>query len=256
MTELDHWQDRLTMAAHTLVSAHADLRVRGYDKEPDITAAALDDIEALVRDLRAGKFGADGDAAHGRADLIEEANLYGDHTCTCPYCLHAEPVAAADGHPTATDGTATVAPHFDGDRITVDGTTYDTADKYAVLFDNDGCAFLTLYRSGGELSNTAIPVDQAEDLGAALTQGTATGQLRQEQPATTFEDIVDIELGLSPMYRAVVQTEAQEPDQLPIVIGVKAWKLLDTDQQRHRLKELLHAYVDVVQHQRDGRPIR
>ncbi|MEU3835572.1 hypothetical protein [Streptomyces microflavus] len=150
----------------------------------------------------------------------------------------------------------TTAPHFDGARITVDGTTYDTADKYVVLFDNDGCAFLTLYRDGKELSNTAIPADQAEDLGATLTQGAATGQLRQEQPATTFEDIVDLDLGLSPMYRAVIQAEAQDPDQLPIVIGVKAWQLLDPEQQAKSLKDLLHAYVDVVQHQRDGRPIR
>ncbi|MFH9293839.1 hypothetical protein [Streptomyces sp. NPDC017520] len=151
---------------------------------------------------------------------------------------------------------ATVPPHFDGAHITVDGTTYDTADKHVVLFDHDGCAFLTLYRNGQELSNTAIPADQAEDLGATLTHGAATGQLRQEQPAATFEDIVDLDLGLSPMCRAVIQAEAQDPDQLPIVIGVKAWQLLDPDQQRHSLKELLHAYVDVVQHQRDGRPIR
>ncbi|EGE43198.1 hypothetical protein GTY83_19190 [Streptomyces sp. SID4928] len=151
---------------------------------------------------------------------------------------------------------ATVPPHFDGERITVDGTTYDTVDKHVVLFDNDGCAFLTLYRDGQELTNTAIPADQAEDLGAALTHGAATGQLRQEQPAATFEDIVDLDLGLSPMYRAVIQAEAHGPDQLPIVIGVKAWQLLDREQQAKSLKDLLHAYVDVVQHQRDGRPIR
>ncbi|MEE1779435.1 hypothetical protein ACIG8S_23655 [[Kitasatospora] papulosa] len=96
MTELDHWQDRLTVAAQTLVGAHADLRVRGYDKEPNITAAALDDIEQLVRELRSKGFGADGSVDHGRTELIEEANLFGDHTCTCPYCLHAEPVPAAD----------------------------------------------------------------------------------------------------------------------------------------------------------------
>ncbi|MBO0917513.1 MULTISPECIES: hypothetical protein [Streptomyces] len=100
MSELDHWQDRLTVAAQTLVSAHADLRVRGYDKEPNITAAALDDIEDMVRELRAKGFGAEGSVGHGRAELIEEANLYGDHTCTCPYCLHAElvpPTAEALG---------------------------------------------------------------------------------------------------------------------------------------------------------------
>jgi len=96
VSELDHWMDRLTVAAHSLVGAFGDLRTRGYDKEPDISAAALDDIEQLVRDLRANGFGAEGSVAEGRAVLIEEANLYADHTCTCPYCLHAEPVGPAD----------------------------------------------------------------------------------------------------------------------------------------------------------------
>ncbi|MEU8855722.1 hypothetical protein AB0C48_13705 [Streptomyces sp. NPDC048556] len=148
------------------------------------------------------------------------------------------------------------APHFENGRIELEGTTYETADKYLVLFDDDGCAFLSLYRDGKEISSTALPVDQAEDLGAALTQGTATGRLRQERPATTFEDIVDLDAGASPMYRAVVQAEQQDPDQFPIVIGAKAWALLDIDQQRESFNELLQAYVDVVQHQRDGRPIR
>lgn len=150
----------------------------------------------------------------------------------------------------------TAEPHFENGRITVEGTTYETADKYVVLFDNDGCAFLSLYRDGEEISSTALPVDQAEALGAALTQGSATGRLRKELPATSFEDIVDVDAGVSPMYRAVIQAEQRNPDEFPIVIGVKAWKLLDPDQQRESLNELLHAYVDVVQHQRDGRPIR
>lgn len=90
--EIDHWMDRLTVAAQSLVGAFGDLRTRGYDKEPDLSAAALADIEQLIRDLRANGFGADGSVPEGRAVLIEEANLYADHTCTCPYCLHAEPV--------------------------------------------------------------------------------------------------------------------------------------------------------------------
>lgn len=96
MPELDHWMDRLTVAAQSLVGAFGDLRTRGYDKEPDISAAALDDIEQLVRDLRANGFGAEGSVPNGRAVLIEEANLYADHTCTCPYCLHAEPAGPGD----------------------------------------------------------------------------------------------------------------------------------------------------------------
>jgi hypothetical protein len=95
-SELEHWWDRLTVASQVLVSGWTDLRVRGYDKEPNITAAALDEIEELVGQLRAAGFGAEGDAASGRVELIEEANRYGDHTCTCPYCVHAEPVGPTD----------------------------------------------------------------------------------------------------------------------------------------------------------------
>lgn len=72
----------------------------------------------------------------------------------------------------------------------------------------------------------------------------------------TFEEIIEADAGLSPMYRAVVQVEQQDPTQLPIIIGLKAWALLDPEQQRDSFKDLLQAYVDVVQHQRDGRAIR
>ncbi|MFD5111467.1 hypothetical protein ACFWNG_03980 [Streptomyces sp. NPDC058391] len=89
MSELDHWQDRFTVAAQTLVEAFGDLRVRGYDKEPNLTAAALDDVESLVRELRAKGFGGEGDIKVGRAELIEAAHEYSGHVCTCDYCLHA-----------------------------------------------------------------------------------------------------------------------------------------------------------------------
>ena len=91
MSELEHWWDRFTVASQTLVSAWTDHRVREYDKEPNLTAAALEDIETLVRELREAGFGAEGDVDAGRAELIEEAIEYGNHTCTCRYCVHSEP---------------------------------------------------------------------------------------------------------------------------------------------------------------------
>jgi len=151
---------------------------------------------------------------------------------------------------------STMSPHFENGRIEIEGSTYETADKHMVLFDADGCAFISFYRDGKEISATALLNHQAEDLGATLTHGTAIGQNRQVSSPVSFEDIVDADAGLSPMYRAVVQVEQQEPEQLPIVIGVKAWALLDAEQQRESFNDLLQAYVEVVQHQRDGRPIR
>jgi hypothetical protein len=89
---LDHTMDRLTTAAHTLINAFGDLRTRGYDKEPNLTAAALDEIEDLTRVLRTSGFGTEGDADRGRVELIESAEEYANHTCTCGYCLHAAPI--------------------------------------------------------------------------------------------------------------------------------------------------------------------
>ncbi|MGW0779050.1 hypothetical protein ACWD01_36925 [Streptomyces sp. NPDC002835] len=57
------------------------------------------------------------------------------------------------------------------------------------------------------------------------------------------------------MYRPVVQLEQQDPTAFPVVIGLKAWALLDEEQQRERSKDLVQAYIDVVQDQRDGRAI-
>ncbi|MFB6567368.1 hypothetical protein [Streptomyces noursei] len=88
MSELNHWQDRFAVASQALVEAWGDRCVRGYDKEPHITAAALEDIEALVRELRSASFG-EGDASAGRAELMEAAIEYGNHACNCDYCLHA-----------------------------------------------------------------------------------------------------------------------------------------------------------------------
>ncbi|MFG3110557.1 hypothetical protein [Streptomyces tendae] len=151
----------------------------------------------------------------------------------------------------------TTVPSPNSSQVEADGTTYETAEQCIALFDKDGSAFMTFLSRGEEVRSIAVPRPAAEDLGAALTQGTATALNRLDtQPATSFEDIVEADAGLSPMYRAVVQVEQQEPDQLPIVIGMKAWALLDPEQQRESFKDLLHAYVDVVQHQRDGRPIR
>ncbi|MFD7705615.1 hypothetical protein [Streptomyces sp. NPDC059786] len=96
---IERVQDRLTVASQVLVTAYADLRVRGYDKEPSAIAAALDDMEALVKSLRAAKFGADGQPEVGRVDLIEEASDYAEHTCNCPFCLHGTAEPTADPEP-------------------------------------------------------------------------------------------------------------------------------------------------------------
>jgi hypothetical protein len=96
---IDHWQGRLTVASILLVTAYGDLRVRGYDKDPGLTAAALDDMESLVKTLRAAKFGADSQVEVGRAVLTEEAGDYAGHACNCPFCLHGRPEQADGSEP-------------------------------------------------------------------------------------------------------------------------------------------------------------
>jgi hypothetical protein len=91
MTDLDHHMDRLTVAAQIAVAAYGDLVARGYDKEPNLVAASLNDIEWLVRELRTAGFGADGNAGMGEVELIEETFQFDGHTCTCEYCPHCAP---------------------------------------------------------------------------------------------------------------------------------------------------------------------
>lgn len=85
---------------------------------------------------------------------------------------------------------------------------------------------------------------------------TAEGLETREPTPRTFEDIVSADAGLSPMYRATVRAEQEDPDAPAAVIGMQAWTLLDADEQRESLPDLLQAYVEIVQHQRDGRAIR
>lgn len=107
----------------------------------------------------------------------------------------------------------------------------DGIDVYTDISEEDGAVWqLAIYSPWPELHCTPTP--------------------------QTFEEIIEADAGLSPIYRAVVQIEQQDPAALPVVIGLKAWALLDPEQQRESFKDLVQAYVDVVQHQRDGRAIR
>jgi hypothetical protein len=96
---IERVQDRLTVAAQVLVTAYADLRVRGYDKEPSAIAATLADMEALVESLRAANFGAEGVLEVGQADLVVEANAFAEHACNCPFCSHGLPELPATPEP-------------------------------------------------------------------------------------------------------------------------------------------------------------
>lgn len=84
----------------------------------------------------------------------------------------------------------------------------------------------------------------------------ATRTPTPEPTPRTFEDIVSFDEGLSPMYRATVRAEQEDPHACAAVLGMEAWTLLDADERKDSLVDLLQAYVEIVQHQRDGRPIR
>lgn len=77
--------------------------------------------------------------------------------------------------------------------------------------------------------------------------------IEQATPAagqTQFADVVDGFYG-SDLYAAVLQAEQRHPGELPVTIGIRAWGLLDDEQQGKYLPELLMAYVELVRIQRD-----
>lgn len=65
-----------------------------------------------------------------------------------------------------------------------------------------------------------------------------------------FADVIDGFSG-SDLYAAVLQTEQRMPNDLPIFIGIEAWKLLDEDQQRENFTSLLQAYVELIRIERE-----
>lgn len=65
-----------------------------------------------------------------------------------------------------------------------------------------------------------------------------------------FRDIVNADFGLSPLYRACVQTEQTNPDARPAVIGLKAWHQLDDEQREECFIDLLQAYVELMRIER------
>ncbi|QXE36947.1 hypothetical protein KQY30_24800 [Streptomyces sp. GMY02] len=56
----------------------------------------------------------------------------------------------------------------------------------------------------------------------------------------------------SDLYAAVMQSEQRHPGEQPVVVGARAWELLNDEQRETHLPELLHSYVELVRIQRDG----
>ncbi|MEU9314102.1 hypothetical protein [Streptomyces sp. NPDC048256] len=49
-------------------------------------------------------------------------------------------------------------------------------------------------------------------------------------------EVIEADAGLSSMCGAVVQDEQQDQSALPVIAGLKAWSLLEEDQQRESFK--------------------
>jgi hypothetical protein len=88
VSEVQAFQERFHVAASILIEAYADVRTRGYlADDPEIVAAALEDVKALIKVIDAPVTGQihtfGGDAV---LRLICEAERFHLHTCSCPYC--------------------------------------------------------------------------------------------------------------------------------------------------------------------------
>lgn len=65
-----------------------------------------------------------------------------------------------------------------------------------------------------------------------------------------FADVID-GYHHSDLYAAVLQTEQRHPNDLPVIVGVKAWAQLDGEQQEKHFTDLLQAYVELTRIQRE-----
>ena len=83
----------------------------------------------------------------------------------------------------------------------------------------------------------------------ALRRARAAEQTRLADAETQFADVVDGYFG-SDLYAAVLQAEQRQPSALPVAIGLRAWRALDTEQQAKYLPEVLMAYVELMRIQR------
>lgn len=71
-----------------------------------------------------------------------------------------------------------------------------------------------------------------------------------KDPDRAFADIVECYDDATDLYAAVVRIEQEHPDDLPVIIGMRAWALLDEEQQRKHFHSLLQAYVEIVRRDR------
>ncbi|MBB4931411.1 hypothetical protein F4561_002231 [Lipingzhangella halophila] len=95
MTGINDEMDALAVAAHGAITDFSDVNVRGYLKEhPDLVEHRLDLLTDMVDHVRAtiSQERAAGQWAQlpecPRADHIDQAAEYAEHTCCCPYCFH------------------------------------------------------------------------------------------------------------------------------------------------------------------------
>ncbi|MDV9168727.1 hypothetical protein R6V09_01035 [Streptomyces sp. W16] len=98
------------------------------------------------------------------------------------------------------------------------------------------------------ISGAATTVPDTPD-GRRVYGDTAVAQSLPAVGEARFDEVVDGFYG-SDMYAAVLQAEQRHPDELPITTGIRAWKLLDAEQQAQHLPELLLAYVELTRQQR------
>lgn len=97
----------------------------------------------------------------------------------------------------------------------------------------------------------SVTIDASTDTGLAQVRSLRDGHVcALKDPEKAFADITSEYESDSPLYAAVLEMQQQNPDSLPVIIGLKAWAQLDEYQQSKHLSDLLQAYVELVDIQR------
>lgn len=98
----------------------------------------------------------------------------------------------------------------------------------------------------------SVTIDASTELGRAQVRSLRQGHVcAMRDPDAAFADIAS-EYGCDGgLYAAVLEAQQHNPNELDVIIGMKAWAQLDEERQRQEFTDLLQAYVELVNIQRE-----
>jgi hypothetical protein len=97
----------------------------------------------------------------------------------------------------------------------------------------------------------SVTIDASTERGQAQVRSLRLGHVcAMQDPEKAFADITaeyDCDGGL---YSAVLEVQQHNPDDLPVIVGIKAWAQLNDEQRLAEFPHLLQAYVELLDIQR------